>query len=227
MNPKTWTSFPPLCITRKYSGDFMAKINKIVKNNQISEGAEEKSPGFFQKLFAWVIIPLLFVVAILLVIAQFTNTNVFEKASEVLPFDKKDASPSNTKEIDEEILLLKAEIKEKDAEIEKLQRELDDAIAEKENQIAIQKDLRRKIEELESGKLETRKDLKEIVKTYENMSAKAVAPIIAELGDEQALEILSNMKPDKLSQVLAKMEPKDAARYTELLAAKKTMEPES
>lgn len=63
--------------------------------------------------------------------------------------------------------------------------------------------------------------MKEIVNTYEKMSAKAVAPIIVEMKDEQALEILSNLKPDTLSQVLAKMDPKEAARYTELLSKNK------
>lgn len=71
----------------------MAK-NRIKEQLKIEEMKEEKSPGIFQKLFYLVLIPLLFVVAILLVIASFTNFNVFEKASELtnsLPFasDKK------------------------------------------------------------------------------------------------------------------------------------------
>lgn len=50
------------------------------------------------------------------------------------------------------------------------------------------------------------------------MSAKSVAPIITELSDDQAVRILSNLKPDKLAEVFSKMNPADAARYTELLS---------
>mgnify|MGYP001405826025 CR=1 FL=1 len=198
----------------------MAKVNKKTKNEKTKDVVDEKSPGFFQKLFAWVIIPLLFVIAILLVIAQFTNTNVFEKATEVLPNNNEEEAAESSEEMEKKIVELKAEIQEKDAQIEKLQKELDDALAENENQKAIQEQLQQRIQELESGQEEAKKDLKEIVNTYEKMSAKAVAPIIVQMSDDKALEILSNMKPETLSAVLAKMDPKDAARYTELLSAK-------
>lgn len=198
----------------------MANVNKKTKNEKTKDVVDEKSPGFFQKLFAWVIIPLLFVIAILLVIAQFTNTNVFEKATEVLPNNNEEEAAESSEEMEKKIVELKAEIQEKDAQIEKLQKELDDALAENENQKAIQEQLQQRIQELESGQEEAKKDLKEIVNTYEKMSAKAVAPIIVQMSDDKALEILSNMKPETLSAVLAKMDPKDAARYTELLSAK-------
>lgn len=198
----------------------MVKVNKKLKNDYTEDFMEKKSPGFFQKFFAWVIIPLLFVIAILLVVAQFTNTNIFEKASEMLPRTDEE-TPASAIDMDNKIVELQAQIQEKDAQIEKLQSELNTALAENENHIAIQKELRKRIEELESGKQESKKDLKEIVNTYEKMSAKAVAPIIVEMKDEQALEILSNLKPDTLSQVLAKMDPKEAARYTELLSKNK------
>ena len=198
----------------------MAIVNKKTKNEKTKDVVDEKSPGFFQKLFAWVIIPLLFVIAILLVIAQFTNTNVFEKATEVLPNNNEEEAAESSEEMEKKIVELKAEIQEKDAQIEKLQKELDDALAENENQKAIQEQLQQKIQELESGQEEAKKDLKEIVSTYEKMPAKAVAPIIVQMSDDKALEILSNMKPETLSAVLAKMDPKDAARYTELLSAK-------
>lgn len=212
--------FPPLCTTRKLLGDSMAKVNKELKTEKTEEIVEQKSPGFFQKFFAWFLIPLLFVIAILLVIAQFTDTNVFEKASEVLPFQEEEPV-ENAINMDSKVVELQAEIQEKDAQIEKLQSELDAALAENENNVAIQKELRKKIEELEKSQEEYKKDFQEIVTTYENMSAKAVAPIIVEMSDEEALKILSSMKPETLSAIFAKMNPADAARYTELLSSQK------
>lgn len=208
-------------VEKRVKADYKARAVEKTKEEKNGEMTEEQSPGFFQKLFAWVVIPLLFAIAILLVIAQFTNTNVFEKASEVLPIIDKEVDVSKTAlDAEKRIAKLKAEIQEKDAQIEKLQNQLDEALAENEKQKAIQQQLKKEIEELQSSKEESKKDLKEIVKTYERMSAKAVAPIIVEMSDEQALEILSNMKPDTLSEVLSKMNPKDAARYTELLSRK-------
>lgn len=198
----------------------MAKVKKQLKTEKIDDIVEQKSPGFFQKFFAWFLIPLLFVIAILLVIAQFTNTNVFEKAQEVLPFQKEEPA-EKTIDLDSKVVELQAEIQEKDAQIEKLQSELEAAFAEKENNLAIQEDLRKQIKELENAQQESKKEFQEIISTYENMSAKVVAPIIVELSDEEALKILSNMKPETLSAIFSKMRPADAARYTELLSSEK------
>lgn len=198
----------------------MAKVKKELKTGNSEEIVEVKSPGFFQKLFAWFLIPLLFVIAILLVIAQFTNTNVFEKAQEVLPFQGEEPSEKSI-DMDSKVVELQAEIQQKDVQIEKLQSELDAAHAENENNLAIQADLRKQIEELEKAQQESKKEFQEIIATYENMSAKAVAPIIVEMSDEEALKILSNMKPETLSAIFSKMRPADAARYTELLSSEK------
>lgn len=199
----------------------MAKI--VEKNNKKNEEIleEGKSPGIFQKLFYLVLIPLMFVIAILLVVATITNTNVFEKASEILPFvsqkDDSNASENNSQKIVE----LQAQIKEKEAEIEQLQTQLDTAKAENENNQAIQDQLRAQIDELQSSTNSTKKEFDEILSTYENMSAKAAAPILVQMSDDEATRILMNMQPEKLSDILSKMSPADAAHYTELIAAKK------
>lgn len=189
------------------------KIEKTM-NEEIKE---EKSPGIFQKLFFWVLIPLLFVVAILLVVATFTNINVFEKATEILPFSKEEV-PVDTMNKDAKIVELEAEIKEKEAEIESLQKELDKVSAENDNNIAKQEQLKLQIEQLQQTQEVSKKEHAEIIKTYEQMSAKAVAPILTEMNEEEALKILSQMKPETLSNIFSKMDPADAAKFTEKLA---------
>ncbi|RKQ19795.1 MotE family protein [Ureibacillus endophyticus] len=198
----------------------MAK-NRIKEQLKIEEIKEEKSPGIFQKLFYLVLIPLLFVVAILLVIASFTNFNVFEKASELtnsLPFASDKKSEEFSLDFDEKIVELEAEIKEKEAEIDQLKSQLDKANLEAENNLAKQQQLQNQIESLEKQQSESKKEFNEILSTFKQMSAKTAAPIIMEMSDDKAIKILSNMDPETLSAILSKMEPKEAARYTELIS---------
>lgn len=194
------------------------KMNKNKKTNQPIE--EEKTPGIFQKLFYLVFIPLLFVIAILLGIASFTNFNVFEKASELINTFKSDetSTEETAKNYDQKIVELEAQVKEKEAEIEQLQSQLQSAKDEKQTDEAEKEQLQYEIEKLQREQSESQKEFEDILKSYEEMSAKSAAPIIVEMSDDEALKILSNMQPETLSAILAKMEPADAARYTELLS---------
>ena len=57
----------------------------------------------------------------------------------------------------------------------------------------------------------------EIVSTFEKMSAKSAAPVITNLSDAEAIQILSSLKPDNLASILEKMSPEDAAKYTSMM----------
>ncbi|QCR31800.1 hypothetical protein C1N55_06245 [Lysinibacillus sp. SGAir0095] len=211
-------NFQLLCILRENLGDFMAKG----KQKQINRDTqEENSPGLFQKLIFWFIIPLLFIVAILLVIATFTNFNVFEKAAELtnLKSTTEEATEGNLSEqYNEKIVGLEAEVKEKEAEIEKLQGELENAKAENQESLIVQEQLQYEIDKLQRDQTEAKKEFEDILNSFEQMSAKSAAPILVEMSDEEAVKILASMQPDILSAILAKMSPADAARYTELLS---------
>ena len=192
------------------------------KTKQVNtENHEENSPGFFQKLIFWFVIPLLFIVAILLVVATFTNFNVFEKASELTNLDGSEEEASiegSTEQFNEKIVGLEAEVKEKEAEIEQLQAELDKAKAENQENQTVQEQLQYEIDKLQRDQTSAKKEFEELLESFEQMSAKSAAPILVEMSDEQAVKILANMQPDSLSAILAKMTPADAARYTELLS---------
>ena len=186
------------------------------------EGMEGESPGFFQKLFFWFLIPLMFALAVFLIIATFTNTNVFEMVDgvkEKVPFfSSEDEVVENTALNEEKVVTLEAEIQEKEAEIAQLQKEID-AAAETNGQLeAEQERLLQEIELLKSAQEETQLEFEEILKTFESMSAKTAAPILTEMDDTKALRIMSSMKSDTLAAIFGKMNPADAARYTELLS---------
>ena len=183
---------------------------------------ERESPSFFQKLFFWFLIPLMFALAVFLIIATFTNTNVFEMVDgvkEKVPFlSSADEAVENTSLNEEKVVTLEAEIQEKEAEIAQLQEEID-AAAETNGQLeAEQARLLQEIELLKSAQEETQLEFEEILKTFESMSAKTAAPILTEMDDAEALRIMSSMKADTLAAIFGKMSPADAARYTELLS---------
>ncbi|MEK4228734.1 MotE family protein [Solibacillus sp. FSL H8-0538] len=197
----------------------MAK--KDVENIEIE--VEEKSPGFFKKILYLFLIPLMFTIAILLIVATFTNTNVFQmakNATDSIPFlsSKEEEIEENSSLSDEKVVQLQAEIQEKEAEITQLQTKIDAAATEKDELLVEQERLLFEIEKLKRDQQATQKEFGEILSTFEKMSAKTAAPILVQMSDTEALRILSNMKPDTLSAIFTKMSPADAARYTELLA---------
>lgn len=218
-------SYRQLRITRKKSGEFVAKKTKEQAELQLDEvEMEEKSPGFFKKFFYLFLIPLMFIVALFLILATVTDYNVFKMADtaiEKIPFisskdDKEVVENSSLNE--EKVVELQAEIQEKEAQITLLQSQIDATAIEKDELLVEQERLLFEIEKLKRSQEETQKEFNEILSTFEKMSAKTAAPILVQMSDTESLRIMSNMKPDTLSAIFTKMSPKDAARYTELLS---------
>jgi len=188
-------------------------------NNEKME--DVKSPGLFQKLFYLVLIPLLFGIAVLLVITSFTGTNVFEKAKELtdhLPFVSSHEEATVPEPIDsQKIVELQAEIEDKEAQIAQLQTQLDTANAKNQEAQTLQEELEYEIQKLKNDQTAAQQEFVEITSAFEKMSAKEAAPILVEMKTDEALKILMQLKPDTLSKILAKMSPENAAKFTEQL----------
>lgn len=201
----------------------MAK--KVKKTAEIPEEKQGKKPGIFQKLLLWILIPLLFTVAIVLIIAKFTDVNVFDKAKELtadLPIigDEEGKDKNSGKDnliLEERVVNLQAELKEKEAELFKIQTELEVSSNEKEALLLEQERLLDEIAVLQRGDENAKQKFKEIISTFEKMSAKSAAPVITNMTDAEAIQILTSLKPDTLAAILEKMTPKDAAKYTSLM----------
>lgn len=179
----------------------------------------ENKPGFFQKFFFWFLIPLLFCIALLLILAMFTNKNVFDYVDK-LPF----VSSNSETEADggvtsnsEKLVTLQAEVQEKEVEVAQLQSQLESSTTEKQELEAEIENLQYEIEKLKASQDQATKEFKDIVATYEKMSAKKAAPILVQMSDDEALRILASLKPATLTAVLEKMEPEQAAKFTQLL----------
>jgi flagellar protein FlbB len=196
-------------------------VKKTKQTNTITEEKKEKTNGIFKLLY--VLIPLLFVSAVMLILAKFADVNVFDKAkewSEKLPFvseKNEDNDGADDLVLEERVVTLQAAIKDKETKLSKLQVEFDKSDDEKDKLLKEQERLVEEIARLTNEQDDSKKDFKGIVTTFEKMSAKSAAPVIIKMTDTEAIRILASLKPDTLAAVLEKMAPEDAARYMELM----------
>ncbi|GEK32561.1 MotE family protein [Kurthia sibirica] len=197
------------------------------KNRSIvtaEETQQTKSPGKLQKLFFWVIIPVLFTLAIGLIVAEVTGTNVFEKAKSVIgagDSTQKETSDEAVENYNKQIVSLKASIKEKDTIVAKLQGQLDSTKTDTSKAEIEKKRLEAEIKKLQNSKADTKTDIATVIKTYEQMAPKKSAPILSAMSDKEAMKILKGLKPVTLATILEKMTPEKAAKYTEQLSKNK------
>ncbi|WP_064093709.1 MotE family protein [Rossellomorea aquimaris] len=190
----------------------------------LEQGKEGKSYNRFQSVLFIVFIPLLFAITIGLVVMTVAGINVFEKAqsissdipllSKVIPSDTKE----NVDQLEDRLISLQASIEDKEAKILQLQSEIDRKETDNEQLQATIEQQKNELEELRQIGEENKRAFKEVVSTFESMSAKSAAPVLMNMEDEDAIKILSSIKPDTLGDILEKMPPADAAMYTELLS---------
>ncbi|KAA0966512.1 hypothetical protein FQ087_09875 [Sporosarcina sp. ANT_H38] len=198
-------------------------MKKTKQTEQISKVEIEEKSGVFQKLLLWVLIPLLFTTALILILAKFADVNVFDKAKELsgdLPFisEKKQDNPvAGDLVLEERVVAMQAEIQEKEAQIFKVQQDLDKSADENERLLIEQEKLLDEIAVLIRDKDDSKKVFNEIVTTFEQMSAKSSAPVITKMSDAEAIRVLTNLKSATLASILEKMSPEDAAKYMSMM----------
>jgi len=198
-------------------------VKKTKQAEKIPELEQEGKSGAFQKFLLWVLIPLLFTTALVLIIAKFADVNVFDKAKELsgkLPFvteEKKEDPAMGDLVLEERVVTMQAEIQEKEAQLFKVQQDLDKSATENEKLLIEQEKLLDEIAVLVRNKDDSKRDFNEIVTTFEQMSAKSSAPIITKMSDAEAMRILTNLKSDTLATIFEKMTPEDAAKYTTMM----------
>jgi flagellar motility protein MotE (MotC chaperone) len=189
------------------------------------EQGSQKASKFQWFLFAF-FIPILFAVTVALLVFTLSGNNIFVTVKEYgqkVPLLSSiiNGESSNSEVMESQLIELEAEIKDREARITQLESQLDSKELEIERAGLEKQRLEQEIEELTAIKEENKRAFKDIVKTYESISAKKAAPILTEMKDEEALKILSNVKADTLAAIMEKMDPEDAAHYTALLTAAK------
>lgn len=196
---------------------------------KIVEETESQPASRFQWFLFVIAIPSLFAIIIALVVLSFAGINVFQTAKDLgskIPFisDKLEANePPSIKEFETEIKSLETEIDDHEAKVEQLTAKLETQGKEAERIQLEKSQLEARIEELTAIQEENKRAFKDIVKTYETMSAKNAAPIISEMNNDEALKILTNIKSESLAAILENLTAEDAARFTELLTNESEM----
>lgn len=198
-------------------------MKKTKQTEQVASVEPGGKSNTFQKLLLWVLIPLLFTMALVLIIAKFADVNVFDKTKELtgnLPFatEKREEDPiMGDLVLEERLVTMQAEIQEKEAQLFKVQQSLDKSATENEKLLTEQGKLLDEIAVLVRDKDDSKRDFKEIVTTFEQMSAKSSAPVITKMSDAEAIRILTNLKSATLASILEKMSPEDAAKYATMM----------
>lgn len=198
-------------------------MKKTKQVEQLSNEEQEENSSTLQKLLLWVLIPLLFTTALVLIIAKFADVNVFDKAKELsdkLPFitEKNEEVPvMGDLNLEERVVTMQAEIQEKEAQLFKVQQNLDKSATENKNLLIEQEKLLDEIAILMRDKDDSNREFTEIVTTFEQMSAKSSAPIITKMSDAEAIRILTSLKSATLASILEKMTPEDAAKYMTMM----------
>ncbi|MBA2878693.1 flagellar motility protein MotE (MotC chaperone) [Anoxybacillus kamchatkensis] len=197
---------------------------------QFEKEEETKKTSKFQWFLFVVFIPLLFTISVVLLILTFSGINVFEqgkKYASQLPFVSQwieGTEANEKKKLQEQIVELKATIVEKEKRLTKA----NDALKEKEGEIdALKQEIARLKAEKEQAQEpttppteQTNTSRVDVVKMYETMSPKKAAEIIPQMSDREAVDLLSQLKTDKVAAILEKMDAANAAKYTSLLAKK-------
>lgn len=193
--------------------------------DKLIEEKESKKSSRIQGFIFVVIIPLLFAITVALIAMTLLGYNVFEitkEYSQKIPFASTIFNDDKTQSVEgfeNKVIDLEAEIKDREAKITQLETKLDKKDQEISRTQMEKERLEDEIVELTAMKEENKRAFKDIVKTYETISAKKAAPILSQMSEQEALQILSNIKSDSLAAIIEKMDPEDAARYTELLTA--------
>lgn len=200
-------------------------MRKKSESNGLEELEESKISKF--QWFLVIVIPLIFAVTVALIVFTVAGVNVLEKAKDMsakIPFiesDQKDEEKGKPAKNDEKVSMklekLENEIENKEKEIEKLENIIDTrdkAITKAE---AEKQQLQTEMNQFRDSQNNSKQAFKDIIRTYETMAPKKAAPIIMEMNDEDAVEILSSMKAATLAKVLEQMNTADAARLTKKL----------
>ena len=190
---------------------------------KLQEEAEEKSYSKLQWFIVIIIIPSIFALAVALIVATVAGVNVIDKAKEYsnkLPFltsDEERKEGKQTEDMEGKLIELRAEVKVREESLAELQTKLNSK-DEKIEKLELEKEqLESEIDSLLAIQTDNKREFKDIVKTYETMSAKKAAPIITQMNDKDALEILAHLKSDTLAAIMEQMNATDAAKFTTLL----------
>lgn len=184
---------------------------------------DEKRQSPFQWFLLVFLIPIMFAIVVTLIVTTVAGINVFDVAEEhggKIPLIGGLFNQDEQKalaEFEKERIDLEGQIKDREAKIEQLQAKLENKDKDIEKARLEKERLLQEIDDLNAIQEENKRAFKDIVRTYETLSAKKAAPIISQMKDEEALKILTNVSAETLAKIMENLEPEKAAKYTQLM----------
>ena len=115
------------------------------------------------------------------------------------------------REREKTIVAREKELAQKEEELNALQGEIDTKLT---TLIALQGEVKTKLAELTAIK---DKQFRDLIKVYTAMSPSKVAPLLNQMTDEEALEVLKGLKTDQVAKIMTKLEQEKAVRLSKLL----------
>ena len=183
---------------------------------------KRKKSGLSKFTF-FVFLPLLVIMVIVLIVTTILDINIFDQAKHMttkIPFLSSE-NDQLTEEYGDQIVSLQAEIQDRTIEVKQLEQTIEKKEEEIDQQAVKIKQLEDTIGELEQIQEDNKRAFKEIVTTFESMAPKKAAPIIIEMQENEAIELLSAMNVEILAKILEQMPAKDAAGYMEKITVTK------
>ncbi|GGF11024.1 hypothetical protein GCM10010954_07050 [Halobacillus andaensis] len=183
---------------------------------------KENKQNPVQWFFLVIVVPTVFALTLLLVVLMVMGVNVFQKAEEVAsktPIVSQWVSTTEEKDAQRETDRLEAVISENDSEIEQLEAQNSDKEA------AID-ELNQTIEKLEAQLESSAEDedeeeetdrAAEMARSFQEMDEEEAAPIIENMDETLAIDLLEKINSDQRGAILGVMEAETAAELTSLI----------
>lgn len=195
----------------------------------MEEIQEEKSYSKWEWFFYMICIPALFASILGGVLLSLLGVNVVGKVlgwansipyvEKIVPDVAQEADPEAAKnqKIEKQLVSAQTDLNKNKQQVTKLQEESskkDATIQDLQKQV---QDLQKMMESKKTDDEQRQKQYQEMSKLYTSMPARSAAAIVENLSVEEAVTVMTAMKPEQRAQLLAKMDPKKAADISILI----------
>lgn len=184
-----------------------------------SEQAKREGGKKLQWFFFVVVIPIVFAITLALIITTLLGINVFQQAekyanqvpglSQLVSTEEEDAQKEETGQLEATIANNNAEIEQLEEQVQSKQSTIDDLqlqIESLEAELAATEE----VDEEEQAS-ETSETVTDLASSFQEMDSEQAAPIIENMTEGLAVEVLEQIASQERGEILGEMEPETAA----------------
>ncbi|MCA0969139.1 hypothetical protein LCM20_00885 [Halobacillus litoralis] len=179
-----------------------------------SEQAKQEGGSKLQWFIFVIVIPVGFAITLTLIIFTILGINVFEKAeeyanrvpglSEVVTTEDEQAAADETSQLEATIANNNAQIEQLEQEVESKQSTIDELNMQIES-------LENELVSAQESEEQTSEKVGELATSFQGMDAEEAAPIISNMSEALAVQVLEQISSEERGEILGAMEPETAA----------------